>query len=324
MSAAHAYVRRRLRTLTFNANTVFPSFSMQRVTAPPAPSPRLPSSTIMFSLLAALHPASSRSSTSSDLPFSKVSFSRSGSTPPKLFPLSIAAPPSLAPPAEDAEPADDDGSPEPCGLSMMAKSAADIGPIPMPSPKLSERELPLVSLEPLRGKPAGTWIGGRRGGCARPSCGVLSLPEGVATRSLGGTGRWSGGTSDVPFATGLALGEGGMASPRRGILPALLLREPGIGGRRRGAGDDMAEGVFEGGGSDGVSLDRGNRICRLSPRWPCVGHGCLGSLANAKVSAQVMGRSGFAARIRRALLLTGLTSAERATRVSDGPGTGAV
>jgi hypothetical protein len=47
--------------------------------------------------------------------------------------------------------------------------------------------------------------------------------------------------SEVPFTTGRALGLGGIASPRAGLRGpvALLLLEPGMGGRRRGAGLDM-------------------------------------------------------------------------------------
>lgn len=101
-----------IKMQTFNANTVFPPLSIHLLTAPPAPSPRLPSSTILFSLAATFQPASSRSSTSSALPFSKLSFSRSGSIAPCMLPSrSIPVPPS--PPADDAEynePAAESGS----------------------------------------------------------------------------------------------------------------------------------------------------------------------------------------------------------------------
>lgn len=43
-------------------------------------------------------------------------------------------------------------------------------------------------------------------------------------------------------STGLADGEGGMARPRRGVRAPPLEREPGIGGRRRGAGEDILGG----------------------------------------------------------------------------------
>jgi len=42
----------------------------------------------------------------------------------------------------------------------------------------------------------------------------------------------------VPFVTGRAFGEGGMERPSCGG-PLLPGRAPGIGGRSRGAGDDM-------------------------------------------------------------------------------------
>jgi hypothetical protein len=48
--------------------------------------------------------------------------------------------------------------------------------------------------------------------------------------------------SVVPFVTGRTCVDGGMERPRRGVRLAELLREPGIGGRRRGAGEDMVEG----------------------------------------------------------------------------------
>lgn len=41
-------------------------------------------------------------------------------------------------------------------------------------------------------------------------------------------------------------GDGGMARPRRGTRVPLLLRlAPGIGGRRRGAGEDMTAAYLE-------------------------------------------------------------------------------
>lgn len=41
-------------------------------------------------------------------------------------------------------------------------------------------------------------------------------------------------------ATGFWLGEGGMASPSRGVrAPEVFRFAPGIGGRRRGTGDDI-------------------------------------------------------------------------------------
>lgn len=38
---------------------------------------------------------------------------------------------------------------------------------------------------------------------------------------------------------GLAFGEGGMARPNLGVLAPLFCRLPGIGGRSKGAGDDI-------------------------------------------------------------------------------------
>ena len=43
-------------------------------------------------------------------------------------------------------------------------------------------------------------------------------------------------------AIGFWLGDGGIASPRRGVRVPLRFA-PGIGGRRRGAGDDMVLGL---------------------------------------------------------------------------------
>jgi hypothetical protein len=81
----------------------------------------------------------------------------------------------------------------------------------------------------------------------RPSCGVCWLPIGVAKRSWGGAGRLAGrirgilGTVDSPFveSTGFMLGEGGIPKVSFGVREPLLLREPGTGGLRSGAGDDM-------------------------------------------------------------------------------------
>ncbi len=74
------------------------------------------------------------------------------------------------------------------------------------------------------------------------------LPIGVANRNCGGAGRDVGrcscGSSGIfPFVlplTGFIPGDGGMARPRRGTRVPLVLRlPPGIGGRRRGAAEDM-------------------------------------------------------------------------------------
>lgn len=71
---------------------------------------------------------------------------------------------------------------------------------------------------------------------------------GVANRSCGGAGRPAGRSSggrsetfDCPFGglTGFALGEGGIPRVRRGARGLLLFRDPGTGGLRSGAGDDI-------------------------------------------------------------------------------------
>jgi hypothetical protein len=114
------------------------------------------------------------------------------------------------------------------------------------SPKLPERERSLVSLEPLVAELA-IWRGGRRGcGGRPPSAGTAVVPRGVLSFRTGGCGRVSNGAiSVVPFVTGRTCGDGGIERPRRGVRLAELLREPGIGGRRRGAGADMVEGREE-------------------------------------------------------------------------------
>lgn len=88
--------------VTLRANTVLPPLRTHLLTAPPAPSPKLPSSTILPSLAATFQPASSRSSTSSGLPFSRLNFSRSGNSAPCALPSrSVAVQP--GPPADDDE-----------------------------------------------------------------------------------------------------------------------------------------------------------------------------------------------------------------------------
>ena len=89
---------------------------------------------------------------------------------------------------------------------------------------------------------APTCKGGSRPRCSnlRPSCGVVLLPIGVANLRLGGAGL--GAPSSVWCVlglTGFALGDGGMARPRRGggLDPGL---PPGIGGRKRGGGVVMS------------------------------------------------------------------------------------
>lgn len=109
------------------------------------------------------------------------------------------------------------------------------------SPKLPDLECALASLEPPADSPVPICSGGNPRGFCRPSCGVVLEPMGVARRSCGGIGRPSVGTASLaPFTTGLALGDAGMERPRRGVRLPLWARPPGMGGRRRGAGDDMA------------------------------------------------------------------------------------
>jgi hypothetical protein len=88
--------------------------------------------------------------------------------------------------------------------------------------------------------------------CALFSCGVRTLPMGVARLNLGNCWREgieSGGRPDVlsdmggaaALFTGRAFGEGGIERPSFGtLLPDCWRLAPGIGGRRRGAGEAMS------------------------------------------------------------------------------------
>lgn len=141
-----------------SAKMVFPPVSIHFVTAPPAPSPKLPNSSIRFSMLATFHPSSSNSSTSSVRPRSKLSLSNA-SRPFMLPSRSIPAPPSLR--SEYMDPTADAGSGVPCGCRKPyceAKESAencdpaDVGPLILPSngPKLPDLECAaLLSLPPL-------------------------------------------------------------------------------------------------------------------------------------------------------------------------------
>ena len=121
--------------------------------------------------------------------------------------------------------------------------------LPSTIAKLSDLEWPLPSLAPLTGIPPRGRGDGRPLANDGPSCGVVLLPLGVASRNDGGVGREegreieaSGGRAGIDgwSVSGFWLGEGGMASPRRGVRgPPALLFPPGIGGRRSGAGEGV-------------------------------------------------------------------------------------
>jgi hypothetical protein len=120
----------------------------------------------------------------------------------------------------------------------------DAEPFACTSPKLPDLECALASLEPDADSPVPICSGRRSLGFGRCSYGVLFVPMGVTRLSVGGPGLRGCGAFNVgmpslaPFVTGLALGDGGIERPSRGG-PLPPGRAPGIGGRRRGAGDDM-------------------------------------------------------------------------------------
>lgn len=136
-------------------------------------------------------------------------------------------------------------------MAENADEDADVGLLFLPSTivKLSDLEWPLPSLAPLAEFPASGRGDGLPFAREGPSCGVVLLPFGVASRSEGGVGRdegrWMearGGILGIEglSASGFWLGEGGIASPRRGArAPPALLLPPGIGGRRSGAGEGL-------------------------------------------------------------------------------------
>lgn len=72
------------------------------------------------------------------------------------------------------------------------------------------------------------------------------VPIGVANDNFGGGGRpdCCEGNPDICTAlfNGLTLGEGGIASPNLGVRLPLDCLPPGIGGRSKGAGEDMLDG----------------------------------------------------------------------------------
>jgi hypothetical protein len=144
-------------------------------------------------------------------------------------------------------------------FSADMEEAADVPPAC--SPKLPDRSL--VSLLPPLVEDA-ICSGGSLGCDGRPwaSRGTCCVPSGVDNCNAGRSGLALDGicrdgmagckvgtlsaTCDTPFTTGRTLGLGGMARPKFGLRLALLLRDPGIGGRSSGAGLDMVGG-FNGG-----------------------------------------------------------------------------
>jgi len=221
---------------------------MHRVTAPPAPSPKLPSSSIVPSRFAAFHPRSSRSSASSGAPFSKVSFlrcsSKSNELPCMLFSLSMPTP--LC--AELEEYAAESGSRSTSAkLIIEYDDAVDTDPF---APKLFVLLCAESSLLPPPGvrPPPGMINGGPLLLLCWFSCGACLVPIGVATLSFGGCclpGIDNGGRFDIvslmsgtaALLTSLCPGLAGIARPSRGsLLPVADRPPPGMGGRNKGAG----------------------------------------------------------------------------------------
>lgn len=92
----------------------------------------------------------------------------------------------------------------------------------------------------------------------------------MATLRAGGAAPVNGWISETLDGglTGRALGEGGIARPRRGVLVPLLLRLPGIGGRSRGAGDDMLyHGLNDGDGETLPDMHLTRFRSALSSSW---------------------------------------------------------
>lgn len=240
---------------TFNAKTVLPPSSLHLVTAPPAPSPRLPSSMIFPSLFAAFHPRSSKSCTSSGCPLSSSSFARSTSSPCILPSLAIASPPDCA---ELTEGAAEPGSLRPlirswkltCEIELLVDSDPAAF-VPVLAPKLfvrlcAESSLLFAALDAPKA-PGITKGGPRFRGCTF-SCGVWFEPIGVAKLNFGacdlpiamGCMSAIGGAAEL--LTGLWCGEAGIDSPSRGTFgPDCCRGAPGIGGRSSGAGDAISE-----------------------------------------------------------------------------------
>ena len=143
------------------------------------------------------------------------------------------------------------GVPEGCLYAEKPEDEAEVGLLFLPSTiaKLSDLECPLPSLPPLAELLMCVWGRGRFVEGRDWSDGVALLPIGVASRSCGGAGLvkgreiWEIGGSEGAaslelFVTDFWPGEGGIAKPSRGARgPEFLGVLPGIGGRRRGAGD---------------------------------------------------------------------------------------
>lgn len=115
----------------------------------------------------------------------------------------------------------------------------------------------------------GSFVVFRLNGCGcvfnrKPCVGSPWLPIGVFMDNFGNVGLDEGlscGTSlgragAALSVTGRAEGEGGMPRVSRGVRLPLLLRPPGIGGRRSGTGDDMVAAEY--------GCGRSTCICRLS------------------------------------------------------------
>lgn len=150
--------------------------------------------------------------------------------------------------------------------------------------KLSDLECPLPSLAPLAELLTCGCGGGLPLASGWLSCGVALLPIGVAKRSCGGAGREegrcicaSGGRLGTELlVTGFWEGDGGIASPSRGVRgpPLLRPRPPGTGGLRRGAGEDVGGGwiafsclLLSWGSPILNKMDRGSKVgVALSPR----------------------------------------------------------
>lgn len=96
-------------------------------------------------------------------------------------------------------------------IAEKPEEDAEVGLLFLPSTivKLSDLECPLPSLAPLAELPARGRGEGRPFAREGPSCGVVLLPFGVASRSEGGVGRDEGRWME---ARGGRLGTGGLSA----------------------------------------------------------------------------------------------------------------